>query len=52
MKIRKVLDKKLGDAKYFKYLLTIPRKIIEESGLFGNDLEIKSVNNKIIISSK
>jgi len=52
MKIRKVLDKKVGGVSYFRYIITLPRKVIEESGLFGNDIEIKTGKNKIILLSK
>lgn len=52
MKIRKVLDKKVGEISYFKFIVTIPRKAIEESGLFGNELKIKAEKNKIILINK
>jgi hypothetical protein len=49
MKIRKVLDKKVGDTSYFKYLITLPKDIVENSGLLEKDLKIKKENHKIII---
>jgi hypothetical protein len=52
MRIRKVMDKKVGEAVYYKFLITLPRKAVEESRLFGNDLKIKTEKNKIIISNE
>ena len=51
MKIRKVLDKKVGDKAYFKYLITLPKDIVESSGLLEKDLKVKRENNKIIIEN-
>ena len=52
MKIRKVLDKKVGDAVYFKYLVTLPKDIVESSGLLEKELKIKKENSKLIIEKK
>jgi hypothetical protein len=52
MKIRKVLDKKIGDSTYFKYLITLPKEIVEESKLLGEKLKAKLSNNKIIIEKE
>ena len=41
MKIRKVLDKKVGNTEYQKYLITLPKNIVEGSNLLGKDLKIK-----------
>ncbi len=49
MKIRKVLDKKVGVVSYFKYLITLPKDIVENSGLLEKDLKVKKENHKIII---
>lgn len=49
MKIRKVLDKKMGDTTYYKYLLTLPKDIVEESDLMNKKLKVKKQNGKIII---
>jgi hypothetical protein len=49
MKIRKVLDKKVGDVSYEKYLVTLPKKIVEESGLIGKEIKAELRNDKIII---
>jgi len=49
MKIRKVLDKKVGDVSYFKYLVTLPKEIVESSELLDKKLKVETRNNKIII---
>ena len=49
MKIRKVLDKKVGETSYFKYLVTLPKDVVENSGLLEKDLKVKKENHKIII---
>lgn len=51
MKIRKVLDKKVGETVYFKYLITLPKEIVESSGLLEKDLKVKKENHKIIIEN-
>jgi hypothetical protein len=40
MKIRKVLDKKVGDTEYQKYLITPPKHVVEESNLLGKNLKV------------
>jgi len=52
MKIRKVLDKKVGDVSYEKYLVTLPKKIVEESGLLGKELEVVLEKGMIIIEKE
>lgn len=52
MKIRKVLDKRVGETSYSKYLITIPKKIVEESELLNKDLKVKLTNNKIVIEKE
>jgi hypothetical protein len=49
MKIRKVLDKRVGNTAYFKYLITLPKEIVENSGLLEKDLKVKKEEHKIII---
>jgi len=49
MKIIKVLSKKIKDREYFKYLLNLPKQIVEESKLLGKNLKVKSEEEKIII---
>jgi hypothetical protein len=50
MKIRKVLDKKVGDTAYFKYLITLPKNIVEDSGFLDKEIFVKLEEGKIIIN--
>jgi len=50
MKIRKVLDKKVGKTAYYKYLVTLPKEIVEESPLKDKKLKVETRNNQIIIT--
>ncbi|MCK4649757.1 hypothetical protein KAT36_00855 [Candidatus Pacearchaeota archaeon] len=52
MKIRKVLDKKVGETEYSKYLVTLPKNIVLESKLLGEDVEVVLKNDKIILQKK
>ena len=49
MKIIKVLSKKVGDTKYQKYLLNLPKNVVEESKLLGKNLKAIVEKEKIII---
>ena len=49
MKIIKVLSKKVDNKEYSKYLLNLPKEIVEESKLLGKDLKAKIEKEKIII---
>jgi len=49
MRIIKVLSKKLGDKEYIKYLINVPKKIVEDSGLLNKELKVKTEKGKIII---
>ena len=49
MKIRKVLDKRVGEVSYFKYLITLPKELVENSDLIGKELTAKKENQKIVI---
>lgn len=49
MKIIKVLSKKLGNKEYIKYLINVPKKVVEDSGLLNKKLKAKAEKNKIII---
>ena len=51
MKIRQVLDKKVGDTTYSKYLITLPKGIVEESKLVGKELKAELDKGKIIIEA-
>jgi len=52
MKIREVLDKKVGETIYSKFLITLPRKVVEESKLLGKDIEAILKDGKIILQKK
>ena len=52
MKIVKALSKKVGDISYFKFIINIPKEIIEKSGLIGKNLRARAEKNKIIIEKK
>ncbi len=49
MKIREVLDKKVGDTKYTRYIIILPKNIVKESDLLGKDLRASNDNGKIVI---
>jgi hypothetical protein len=49
MKILKVFSKKVGDTKYDKYVLNLPKKVVEDSNLLGKDLKAKIEKEKIVI---
>jgi len=49
MKIREVLDKKVGDTTYSKFLVTLPKDAVKDSGLLGRELKVKAEKNKIVI---
>lgn len=51
MKIIRVFSKKVKDVRYDKYLLNLPKKIVEESKLLGKDLKAKIDKKKIIIEN-
>ena len=52
MKIIKVLSKKVGTTEYQKYLLNLPKDVVEESNLIGKELKAKADKEKIIIEKK
>ena len=52
MKIIKVMSKKVGDTEYKKYLLNLPKNIVEESKLIGKNLKAKAEKEKIIIEKE
>jgi len=52
MKIIKVLSKKVGTIEYQKYLLNLPKDVVEESNLRGKELKARAEKEKIIIEKK
>ena len=49
MKIRRVMDKKVDDITYYKYLITLPKEVAERSSLLGKQLKAKIEGKKIVI---
>jgi hypothetical protein len=49
MKIREVLDKKVGDVKYTRYIVILPKDIVEQSKLLGKEVKATFKEGKIII---
>ena len=49
MKIIKVMSKKVGDKEYSKYLLNLPKEVVEDSKLLGKDLKATIEKEKIVI---
>ncbi|MEK6858609.1 MAG: hypothetical protein AABX53_01710 [Nanoarchaeota archaeon] len=52
MKIREVLDKKVGDTKYTRYILILPKNIVQESKFLGRELKVRTEKDKIIIEKE
>ncbi len=52
MKIIKVMSKKVGDTEYKKYLLNLPKNVVEESKLIGKNLKAKAEKERIIIEKE
>jgi len=52
MKIREVLDKKVGDTKYTRYITTLPKEIVKESKLLGKELKARVEKDKIILEEE
>lgn len=52
MKIIKALSKKLGSIEYSKYLINLPKKVVEESGLLNKKLKAKVEKKRILIEKE
>lgn len=52
MKIRRVLDKKVGETSYYKYLVTLPKDVVESSKLIDKQLQARLEKDKIVIDKK
>lgn len=52
MKIREVLDKKIGDVKYTRYILILPKDVVNESKLLGKELKARMEKDKIVIEKE
>jgi len=49
MKIIKVASKKVGDVEYSKYVLNLPKGLVEKSGFVGKDLKGEFLKGKIVL---
>ncbi|MFH0831899.1 MAG: hypothetical protein V1886_03490 [archaeon] len=49
MKIREVLDKKVGDKTYNRYIVILPKDIVEQSKLLGKELKVTVNHEKICL---
>lgn len=47
---KSVINKKGEKINYDKFLLNLPKKIVEESGFLGKSLKVEIKNRKIILS--
>ena len=52
MRIIKVLSKKVKDKEYSKYLINLPKDVVESSKLLGKDLKAKNDKDKIILEKE
>jgi hypothetical protein len=52
MKIGGVLDKKVGDVTYNRYILILPKDVVKESKLLGKELMAMVDKNKIVIEKE
>lgn len=53
MKIREVLDKKIGNTEYKRYIIILPKDIVKESKLLGKELKaIVTDENKICLEKE
>lgn len=49
---KSVINKKGEKIEYNKFLLNLPKKVVEESGFLGKHLKAEVKNMKIVISSQ
>lgn len=52
MKIREVLDKKVGKVEYTRFITTLPKDIVKESRLLGKQLKVVAKKGKIILEEE
>jgi len=52
MKIVKVMSKKIGNKEYSKYIVNLPKKVVENSKLLNKQLKAKTEKEKIIIEKE
>ena len=52
MKIMKAFDKKVGATEYYKYRINLPKKLVDDSNLFGKEVKVKLEKGKIVVEKK
>lgn len=52
MKIREVLDKKVGKTKYTRYITTLPKEVVKESNLLGKELKARAEKERIVLEEE
>ena len=52
MKIREVLDKKIGSTEYTRFITTLPKDIVKESRLLGKRLKAVARQGKVILEEE
>jgi hypothetical protein len=52
MKIIKVMSKKVNGKEYSKYIINIPKEVVEESELLEKELKMNVSKRKITIQEK
>lgn len=52
MKIREVLDKKVGETKYTRYIVILPKDVVEQSKLKGKELRATTDKEKIVLEKE
>ena len=49
MKIREVIDKKIGNKEYKRYIVILPKDLVQDSKLLGKELKATLEKDKIIL---
>ncbi len=52
MRIREVLDKRVGKKKYTRFIITLPKQDVVNSKLLEEDLEISSKDGEIKLKKR
>ena len=52
MRIREVLDKKVGDKTYNRYIVILPKDVVEKSQLKGKELKATANKEKICLEKE
>ena len=52
MKIREVLDKKIGNKEYKRYMVILPKDVVKDSKLLGKELKAKVEKERIVLEKE